>query len=101
KGLRIRSDNLPIFRERTFRAALAVVGIRMSYILPRNPRANGLAERFVRTLRENRLSVRLFESPSELAAAMRAFQVDYNERYILQRWGYRTPKQVRALFYPT
>jgi putative transposase len=99
-GLRIRCDNLPEFRDRRFCKALAELGIRTSYISPLNPRGNGLAERFVRTLRENRLAVFYFASIEELDREIAAFRVVYNEQYILQRWKYRTPSQVRALFRP-
>jgi putative transposase len=97
-GLRIRCDNLPQFRDRRFCKVLAELGIRTSYIAPLNPRGNGLAERFVRTLRENRLAVFYFASIEELDREMAAFRMVYNEQYILQRWKYRTPSQVRALF---
>jgi putative transposase len=92
RGLRIRCDNLPLFRDRRFCRALAELGIRTSYIGPLNP------ERFVRTLRENRLAIWFFASVEELVREMKAFREVYNEQYILQRWKYRTPSQVRALF---
>jgi putative transposase len=98
RGLRIRCDNLPLFRGKPFCQHLENFGIRTSYIAPQNPRGNGLAERFVRTLRENRLSLRYFATLEELAREMHEFRESYNEQYILQRWKYRTPHQVRALF---
>jgi putative transposase len=99
RGLRIRCDNLPLFRERQFCRPLAKFGIKVTYIWPLTPRGNGLAERFVRTLRDNRLAVRFFATSSELLVEMTAFRTTYNASYILQRWKYRTPAEVRALFF--
>jgi transposase InsO family protein len=98
RGLRIRCDNLPLFRDRQFCRQIAELGIRTSYIAPLGPRGNGLAERFVRILRENRLAVFFFASVDVLDREMAAFRTVYNDQYILQRWKYRTPSQVRALF---
>jgi len=98
-GLQIRCDNLPAYREASFCSPLAKLGIRTSYIAPLNPRGNGLAERFVRTLKDNRLAIRYFATQQELADEMAAFRLVYNEFYILQRWDYRTPEEVRRLFH--
>jgi putative transposase len=100
RGLRIRCDNLPLFRGGQFCRPLARFGIKVTYIWPLTPRGNGLAERFVRTLRDNRLAVRFFATSSELLVEMAAFRTIYNDSYILQRWKYRTPAEVRALFFP-
>ena len=48
----ILNDNLPVYREASFCSPLAALGIRTSYMAPLNPRGNGLAERFVRTLKD-------------------------------------------------
>jgi len=97
QGLRIRCDNLPAYRDKRFCGPLERLGIRTSYIAPLNPRGNGMAERFVRTLRDNRLAVRYWQTLEELAREMAAYRLLYNEQYLLQRWGYRSPMQVREL----
>ena len=51
----------------------------------RQPEGNGVAERFIRTLKENLLWVRTFDTIEELRAALVEFA-----------HGYRTPVQVRA-----
>jgi putative transposase len=53
------------------------------------------AERFIRTLKENLLWVRWFETFEDLRQALLDFQRTYNEEWIIQRHGYRTPAQVR------
>ena len=57
---------------------------------------NGCAERFIRTLKENLLWVRHFDSIEELRQALQAFKETYNRTWIVERHGYRTPAAVRA-----
>jgi hypothetical protein len=57
----------------------------------REPEGNGVAERFIRTLKENLLWVR-----EELRTALVEFATRYNETWLVARHGYRTPAQVRA-----
>ena len=54
------------------------------------------AERFIRTLKENLLWVRTFDTIEELRAALVEFATRYNETWLVARHGYRTPVQVRA-----
>ena len=61
----------------------------------REPEGNGCAERFIRTLKENLLWVRTFETVEELRLAVLEFKKTYNEKWIIQRLGYQTPSQAR------
>lgn len=58
--------------------------------------ANGCAERFIRTLKENLLWVRRFDTLEELRLALLAFKQTYNQSWIIERHGYQTPAHVRA-----
>ena len=49
-----------------------------------------------RTLKENLLWVRTFDTIEELRAALIKFARHYNETWLVARHGYRTPAQVRA-----
>ena len=62
----------------------------------REPEGNGVAERFIRTLKENLLWVRTFDTIEELRTALVEFANRYNETWLVARHGYRTPAQVRA-----
>ena len=62
----------------------------------RAPEGNGCAERFIRTLKGNLLWVRDFETVEELRLAVLAFRRCYNETWILERHGYRTPAAIRT-----
>jgi putative transposase len=61
----------------------------------REPEGNGVAERFVRTLKENLLWIRSFAPVAELVEDLREFRLRYNEQWLVERHGYRTPAQVR------
>jgi putative transposase len=61
----------------------------------RAPEGNGCAERFIRTLKENLLCVRHFETIEELRQALLAFRETYNETWLIERHGYLTPSQFR------
>ncbi|TVQ36953.1 MAG: IS3 family transposase, partial [Geminicoccaceae bacterium] len=72
------------------------LGLESSPAFVREPEGNGCAERFIRVLKENLLWQRRFDTALDLRHALHAFKDTYNQRWILQRHGYRTPAQVRA-----
>ena len=41
------------------------------------------------------LWIERFETVDQLRTRIRAFAADYNERWLLERLGYRTPRQAR------
>ncbi len=49
----------------------------------------------VRTLKENLLWIRHFATVAELVEALREFRRRYNDQWLIERHGYRTPNQVR------
>ena len=53
------------------------------------------SERFIRTLKENLLWVRSFETIEELRLALLEFKRTYNEQWMLEKYDYRSPAQVR------
>ena len=61
----------------------------------RAPEGNGCAERFIRTLKENLLWVRTFDTVEELRLALLAFRDAYNTTWLIERHGFRTPDAVR------
>src|SRR5262249_26051048 len=58
--------------------------------------ANGVAGRFIRTLKENLLWVRHFATVAELVEDLREFKRRYNEQWLIERPGFRTPHQART-----
>jgi putative transposase len=61
----------------------------------RAPEGNGCAERFIRTLKENLLWVRTFETLEELRQALLTFQETYNTKWLIERHGFMTPTAFR------
>jgi len=59
------------------------------------PECNGIIERFMRTLKEECLYVHRFQTLDEARAVIGAFIEKYNNEWLIQRHGYRTPAEVR------
>ena len=95
-GLELRHDHGSQYVADDFQRELAFLGIAPSPAFVREPEGNGCAERFIRTLKENLLWVRRFDTVEELRQALHAFKDTYNRSWIVERHGYRSPAQVRA-----
>src|SRR4029077_16761070 len=67
------------------------LGIEASPSFVREPQGNGVAERFIRTLKENLLWARTFDTIEELRAALVEFARHYNDTWLVARHGNRTP----------
>jgi putative transposase len=78
-----------------FQRELSFLGMTSSPSFVREPEGNGIAERFIRTLKENLLWVRTFATIAELVEALRQFRRQYNEQWLIERHGYRSPSQAR------
>jgi putative transposase len=95
-GLAVRHDHGSQYVAHDLQKELAFLGIASSPSFVRAPEGNGCAERFIRTLKENLLWLRSFETIEELRQAVLAFKERYNRTWIVERHGYRTPAQGRA-----
>ncbi len=69
--------------------------MRSSPSFVRAPEGNGLAEWFIRTLKENLLWIHSFATVEELRQALLAFKDRYNHHWLIERHGYRTPAHAR------
>jgi putative transposase len=78
-----------------FQRGIAFLGIKDSPSYVREPQGNGIAERYVRILKENLLWVRGFRTVDDLRQGLLAFKENYNTRWRVGRHGYRTPEQNR------
>ena len=96
RRLKLRHDHGSNYMSGDFLDDIECLGIEASPTFVREPEDNGVAERFIRTLKENLLWVRTFETIEELRAALVEFARRYNETWLVARHGYRTPAQVRA-----
>ena len=59
------------------------------------PECNGVAERFIRTLKEECIYLHHFETLEEARAVIGTFVERYNNGWLLQRHGYMTPALAR------
>jgi putative transposase len=94
-GLALRHDHGSQYVSDAFQREIAFLGLTSSPAFVRAPEGNGCAERFIRTLKENLLWVQDYDTVEELRLALLDFRRRYNETWIIERHGYRTPAAVR------
>ena len=92
ESLSIRHDNGSQHLSRDF------LGIESSPAFARAPEDNGVAERFIKTLKEQLLWVRAFRTLDELRLALHEFRRQYNEHRLGEKHGHRPPVQIRRRF---
>ena len=95
EGLSLRHDHGSQYVSDDFQNEVAFIGVEASPSFVREPEGNGCAERFIRTLKENLLWVRYFHTIEELRLALLQFRDTYNQEWLIERHGYKTPEQVR------
>ena len=100
-GLALRHDHGSQYMSDHFQGELRFLGIRSSPSFVAAPEGNGCAERFIRTLKEQLLWVETFETVEQLRLALLAFKDRYNEAWLVERHGHRTPAAVRQALSPS
>jgi transposase InsO family protein len=90
-GLAVRHDHGSQYMSDAFQKEIAFLGIESSPAFVRAPEGNGCAERFIRTLKENLLWVRTFDTVEELRQALLDFRETYNTTWLIERHGFITP----------
>lgn len=97
-GLTMRHDNGSQYTSADFQAELRFLGITSSPAFVRQPEGNGCIERFFRTLKEQLLWVKHFRDVEELRQGLLAFKETYNQEWLIERLGFRSPAQARQAF---
>ena len=100
RGLRLRHDHGSNYLADDFQQEVAFFGIESSPSFVREPEGNGVAERFIRTLKENLLWVRSFDTIEELRLALaplrcdvtssgwtRQHRCEYRQTTVQEPWG--------------
>jgi putative transposase len=95
-GLQARHDHGSQYVSDYFQDELRFLGITSSPAFVREPEGNGVAERFIRTLKEQLLWVRPFATVEALRVALLEFKERYNRGWLCERHGHQTPAAVRA-----
>lgn len=99
RGLALRLDNGSQYVSDHFRNQLRFWGIEASYAFIEQPQTNGVAERFFRTLKEQIIYGRIYRTVAELRAAVEEFIELYNEQWLPEKNGFRSPSAVRREWY--
>ena len=87
QSLAIPRDHGSQYMSDAFQKELAFRGIESSPAFVRAPEGNGCAERFIRTLKENLLWVRTFDTAEELLRALIEFRDIYNSTESVRNLG--------------
>jgi putative transposase len=95
RGVSLRHDHGSAFMSGYFQKQLKVFGMTPSFAFVREPETNGVAERFIRTLKEQIVFGRIFQDIEEVRAAARAYFDRYNQYWLLEKNGYRSPAETR------
>jgi transposase InsO family protein len=94
-GLTVRHDHGSQYVSDHFQAELAFLRIASSPAFVRSPEGNGCIERFFRTLKEQLLWVKTFRNAEEVRLAVGEWIKLYNEHWLIERLGHRSPAEVR------
>jgi len=96
RGLALRMDHGTQYLSDHFLNQVRFWGANPSFAFVEEPQTNGVAERFNRTLKEQVVFGRVFKNLDEVRAAVADFVTVYNDSWLLEKLGFRSPQQVRA-----
>jgi putative transposase len=99
RGLTLRMDNGSQYLSEHFQNQIKFWGIAPSFAFVSQPQTNGVAERFNRTLKEQVVYGRTYRNIEELRVAVTAFMERYNQHWLVEKLGYRSPNQAYSDFY--
>jgi len=94
-GLAMRHDHGSQFMSRDYQEELRFLGIRSSPAFVAEPECNGVAERFVKTLKEQCLWLETFDTAEDVRQALMAFKRRYNHGWMVAKHGNRSPVEAR------
>jgi len=97
RGLALRMDHGSQYTADRFQEQIKAWGIAPSFAFLQEPQTNGVAERFIRTLKEQAIYGKTFQNVQELHQAVAEFVERYNREWRIEKNGFRTPREMRAL----
>lgn len=98
RGLKVRMDHGTQYLSDHFLNQLRFWGITPSFAFVEQPQTNGVAERFIRTLKEQVIHGRIYRTLEELRQAVGAFVKLYNEHWRVEKLGFLTPREAREQY---
>jgi transposase InsO family protein len=96
KGLSLRHNHGSNYMSGDFQDEIAFLGPESSPSFVHQPEGNGVAERFIRPLKENFLWAHTFDTIEELRRGLQDYVAHYNATCLVARHGYPTSNQIRA-----
>jgi putative transposase len=96
RGLALRHDHGSNFMADVFQKQMRFWGVAPSYAFVGEPETNGCIERLFRTLKEQAIHGRIFQTIDEVREAVRAFVARYNAEWLIEKNGHRSPFDMRA-----
>ena len=84
-----------------FQKQIRFWGMAPSYAFVAEPETNGVIERLFRTLKEQIVHGRIFQTIDEVRDAVRAFAVRYNAEWLIEKNGHRSPLGARVAWLDT
>ena len=95
RGVRLRHDHGSCFLAEDFQRQIRAWGISPSYAFVGEPATNGVVERFFRTLKDQIVHGRVYETIEDVREAVRTFIARYNAEWLVEKNGYLSPYALR------
>lgn len=95
RGLALRMDNGTQYLSDHFQNQVKHWGIAPSFAFLEQPQTNGVAERFFRTLKEQVIYGRIFQTLEEVRQAVGEFVERYNREWRIEKNGFLSPLKMR------
>jgi putative transposase len=96
RGLALRHDHGSAFMADHFQKQIRFWGMAPSCAFVGEPETNGVIERLFRTLKEQAIHGRIFQTIDEVRDAIRTFVTRYNAEWLIEKNGHRSPLDARA-----
>lgn len=96
RGLALRHDHGSNFMAEHFQKQVRFWGISPSYAFVGEPETNGVIERLFRTLKEQIVHGRVFQTIDDVRDTIRDFVARYNAEWLIEKNGFRSPLDARA-----
>ena len=96
RGVALRHDHGSAFMAEHFQKQIRFWGMNPSYAFVGEPETNGVAERFFRTLKEQIVHGRIYQTIDDVRAAVRNFVGRYNAAWLIEKNGFQSPGDARA-----
>lgn len=101
RGVALRHDHGSPFMADHFQNQIKFWGMAPSFAFVAEPETNGVAERFFRTFKEQVVYGRIYQTIDDVRAAVRAFFERYNDQWLIEKNGLRSPYQARLAWEQT